>query len=40
VLMLASERFGGSVHGQCVAVDGGKMGSLVWGKGELAERGK
>ncbi|KAK5137733.1 hypothetical protein LTR08_007304 [Meristemomyces frigidus] len=38
ILFLASERFSGSVHGQCIAVDSGKMGSVVWGKDELAER--
>ncbi|KAF4556609.1 Enoyl-(Acyl carrier protein) reductase-like protein 35 [Elsinoe fawcettii] len=30
VLVLASERWSGSVHGKCVAVDGGKDGALMW----------
>lgn len=34
ILMLASERWSGTVHGQVLAVDGGKMGSVVWGPGE------
>ncbi|KAK4622338.1 Dihydroanticapsin 7-dehydrogenase [Fulvia fulva] len=38
-LVLASERFGGSVHGQCVSVNGGKMGSLMWIPGEGLGRG-
>ncbi|KAF2220765.1 NAD-P-binding protein [Elsinoe ampelina] len=34
VLVLASERWSGSVHGKCVAVDGGKDGALMWGPEE------
>ncbi|TKA29541.1 hypothetical protein B0A50_03554 [Salinomyces thailandicus] len=35
ILGLASERWSGSVHGQCVAIDGGKVGSVVWSPGEV-----
>ncbi|KAK3117222.1 hypothetical protein LTR53_001649 [Teratosphaeriaceae sp. CCFEE 6253] len=38
MLFLASERFAGGVTGQCVSVDGGKGGSMVWGMGELEAR--
>ncbi|KAK3679735.1 hypothetical protein LTR78_000111 [Recurvomyces mirabilis] len=38
ILFLASERFSGSVTGQCIAVDGGKMGSVVWSQKEAEER--
>lgn len=31
ILFLASETWSGSVHGKCVDVDSGKMGSLMWG---------
>lgn len=37
ILMLASDRFGGSVCGQCIAVDGGKMGSMMWRPGEVEQ---
>ncbi|KAK5737707.1 hypothetical protein LTR17_006570 [Elasticomyces elasticus] len=38
VLFLASERFAGGVSGQLVNVDGGKGGTVCWGREELAER--
>ncbi|KAK5112299.1 hypothetical protein LTR85_011571 [Meristemomyces frigidus] len=38
ILFLASERFSGSVHGQMLPIDGGKMGSVCWTKEEVAVR--
>ncbi|KAK5735345.1 hypothetical protein LTR17_008197 [Elasticomyces elasticus] len=38
VLFLASERFAGGVSGQLVPVDGGKGGTVCWGREELVER--
>jgi len=38
ILFLASERFSGSVHGQLLPVDAGKMGTVCWTREELAER--
>ncbi|KAK3633039.1 hypothetical protein LTR56_001732 [Elasticomyces elasticus] len=38
VVFLASERFAGGVSGQLVSVDGGKGGTVCWGREELAER--
>ncbi|KAH8752970.1 NAD-P-binding protein [Diaporthe sp. PMI_573] len=34
ILFLASESWSGSVHGKCVDVDSGKMGSLMWASSE------
>jgi NAD(P)-dependent dehydrogenase (short-subunit alcohol dehydrogenase family) len=34
ILFLASEKWSGSVHGQIVNVDSGKLGKIVWEKGE------
>ncbi|KAK6440042.1 hypothetical protein LTR95_003741 [Oleoguttula sp. CCFEE 5521] len=36
ILFLASERYGGSVHGQVISVDSGKNGTVAWGLGEAA----
>ncbi|QIX01833.1 hypothetical protein AMS68_007350 [Peltaster fructicola] len=38
ILFLASERYSGSIHGQLIPIDAGKMGSLVWTQSELAQR--
>jgi NAD(P)-dependent dehydrogenase (short-subunit alcohol dehydrogenase family) len=38
IVFLASERFSGSVHGQLLPVDAGKMGAVAWTKDELAQR--
>lgn len=38
ILMLASERFSGSIHGQVLPVDNGKQGKLHWTEMEGRER--
>jgi NAD(P)-dependent dehydrogenase (short-subunit alcohol dehydrogenase family) len=37
ILFLASERWTSSVHGQIVNVDSGKLGKIVWEKGEVGQ---
>jgi len=34
ILFLASEKWSSNVHGQIVNVDSGKLGKIVWEKGE------
>lgn len=38
ILFLASERYSGSVHGQLIPIDAGKMGNLIWTREELDQR--
>nr|POE65611.1 dihydroanticapsin 7-dehydrogenase [Quercus suber] len=38
IVMLASERWSAMLHGQVVAVDGGKTGCVVWGPRENEEK--
>ncbi|PSK36563.1 Carbonyl reductase family member 4 [Elsinoe australis] len=39
VLVLASERWSGNVHGKCIDVDSGKAGALMWMPGEKGVTG-